>query len=260
MPSTLIAGSGVAGLSAARMLAADGHVTVIDRLPAIGGAVGWRDPVAQHLEQGCRDAGVEFLLGTTALRWQDHRLLVARPGEIRWLSGDRLVCATGSRPATPAELRLLGARLAGVVSATVAKHLLEARVRLGQRPLIVGVGGWAAEIAAMLHRQALQVGVVAKSPLARPVYADEWWPGWRAARVQGAARVQELTIERDGHRLRILCDAVVLADEPRPLRNIEGAVLDGKDVTYIQNVEPHATAEAIAAEAAELARRMRSVP
>ncbi len=201
-----------------------------------------------------------FTLGTTALRWMDGRLLVARPAEIRWIGADRLVCATGSRPATAAELRLFGARLAGVVSATVAKHLLEARVKLGNRPLIVGVGDWSEEIAAMLHQQAVRVGVVAGSEVDRPAYADDWWPGWRAALVQGAGRVKDLTIERDGYQLRVLCDAVILADDPRPLRNIDGAVFGGDHVTYIQNVEPHATPGSISAEAAELARRMRSMP
>ena len=260
MPGALIVGSGLAGLAAAQELSKDVHVTVIDRLPAVGGSAGWRDPLVQSLERACRRADVQFLLGTTALRWRDRQLLVAAPGDIRWLGADQLVCATGSRPATPAELRLLGARLAGVVSATVARHLLEARVRLGWRPVIVGVGDWSEEIAGLLHAQAVAVRVVSRSEGERPPYADEWWPGWRAAGVQGTGRVDEMTIERDGHRLRLLCDAVILADDPRPLRNIEGAVFGGEHVTYIQNVEPHIAPETISAQAAEVVRRMRSMP
>jgi NADPH-dependent 2,4-dienoyl-CoA reductase/sulfur reductase-like enzyme len=259
MQRALVVGAGLAGLAAAHELAGEMDVTVIDRLPAAGGTAGWSHPLVRSLQRSCRQADVQFLLGTTALSWQSGRLLVAAPGNIRWLSGDQLVCAAGSRPATMAELRLVGARLAGVVSATVAKHLLEASVHLGRRPVIIGVGDWSATIAGLLHDQGALVSVVSQSVATRrPAYADEWWPGWRAASVLGTSRVDQLTVTRDGNQFRLLCDAVILADDIRPLRNIEGAVFGGERVTFIQEVAPQITAEAVVAGAVHAARRLRT--
>lgn len=258
MQTILVVGAGLAGLASAQELAGHADVTVIDRLPAVGGTTGWNHPVVAGLERACCASGVHFLLGATALRWTGTRLLVAAPGEIQWLAGDALVCATGSRPSTMSESRLLGNRLAGVVSATVAKHLLEAGVQLGKRPVVVGTGNWAEAIAESLHKQGVPVSAISREVEDKPTYADEWWPGWRPESVRGHGRVEQLTVIRDSQRTRILCDAVILADGLRPLRNIEGAVFGGERVTFIQDVAPRATAEEVVAGAREAARQMLS--
>src|SRR4051812_20068312 len=103
----LVVGAGLAGLAAAVELARTDTVTVIERLPAVGGQAGFEDRKVRRLHRECAAAGVRFVLGSTALRWSDRRLLVVGPGQTTWLDGSWLVFAGGSRPATPAELGLL---------------------------------------------------------------------------------------------------------------------------------------------------------
>lgn len=258
MGRVLIVGAGVAGLTVASELAPTSSVTVIDRLPAVGGSHGYDHPLVWELERRCRGAGVDFQLGTTALRWRDGHLLVAAPGRIRWLDGHTLVHAGGCRPATPAELRLAGSRLGGVLSATVAVHLLEAQARLGQRPLVIGVGDWAEAIATHFRQHRVPVCIVSSDEGERPDYADEWWPGWTAERTLGRGRVSGLIVTRAGHRERIACDALVLADQPRPLRNVEGAISGGENVVFVQLAMARATAGAVAAHAREMAQALRT--
>ncbi len=129
-----VVGAGLSGLAAAAALAGRADVTLVERLPAIGGLAGWEDATARGLDLRGRATGVRQLLGATALRWDPGRLLVAAPGDIRWIEVDHLVFAGGTRPATPADLRLAGDRPAGVISATVAEHLVAARVTLGRKP------------------------------------------------------------------------------------------------------------------------------
>jgi hypothetical protein len=108
-----------------------------------------------------------------------------------------------------------------VLPATVARHLLEAGVPLWQRPLLVGDGPWAGEVAHLA------------SALGADVLRLE--PGWRAGRVVGRERVQALVAVRGAARRTIACDAVLLAAAPRPVRNVEGAVLaDAAGVTYVE--------------------------
>jgi hypothetical protein len=201
---------------------------------------------------------VSFLLGTTALRWSSGRLLVAAPGSIRWLDADRLVFAGGCRPGTAAELRLSGSRLAGVVSATVAVHLLDAGVRLGRNPVLLGETDFAAEVAGRLRRTGTPVRVVAPEVAATPAYADEWWPGWRGSRARGAGRVRELEIANGERREWLVCDAVILADGIRPLRNVDGAIAETDPSTFIQLAAPHVTVDETVAYARGLASKLKT--
>ncbi len=155
-----VVGAGPSGLSAALELSSSADVTVVDRLPTTGGMTGWDDGLVSRLTADCRARGVEFLLGTTALRWEAQRLLVASPGSIRWLPHDRIVVATGNRPATRAELQIAGSRSAGIFSALVAVHLLEAGAPLGRRAVIVGVTRWGEQAADLLHDGGAHVAVV----------------------------------------------------------------------------------------------------
>jgi hypothetical protein len=245
----MVVGAGISGLAAAAELASDREVWIVDRLPAVGGECGYEHPTVKQLERSCRKAGVLLLLGTTALRWVRGRLLVAAPGSIRWLDADRLVYAGGCRPGTPTELRLAGGRMAGVISATVAVHLLDAGVRLGRNPVVLGDTDFAADVADRLHRTGTQVRIVAPDTDATPAYADDWWPRWRAIRVRGQGRVRELEIACGDLREWLACDAVVLADGIRPLRNVDGALAEGDPVAFIQFPAPHAGVEATVAHA-----------
>lgn len=258
MERIAVVGAGIAGLAVAAELAVERAVTVIDRLPAVGGGCGYEHPLVRSLEAACRDGDVSFLLGTTALRWSNGRLLVAAPGSIRWLDADRLVIAGGCRPGTTAELRLAGSRLAGVVSATVATHLLDAGVRLGCDPIILGETDFAAEVAGRLRRARTSVRVVAPEAVATPAYADEWWPGWRGSRTRGTGRVRELEIAHGDRREWLACDAVILADGIRPLRNVDGALAAQDPATFVQLAASHATLDEVVAFARAAASTLKS--
>ena len=146
---------------------------------------------------------------------------MAAPGGIAWHVATHLFMAGGRRPATAAELGLAGDRPAGVLPATAAKHLLEAGVPLWRRPLVIGDGPWAVEVAHLA------------SALGAEVLRLE--PAWRATRVVGSERVEGVVAMRGAARRRYACDAVVLAAEPRPIRNVEGAILaDAAAVTYVE--------------------------
>ncbi len=254
----VVVGAGIAGLAVAAELAGERTITVIDRLPAVGGECGFEHPVVRSLTAACRAAGASFLLGTTALRWSGGRLLIAAPGSIRWLAADRLVFAGGCRPGTAAELRLAGARLAGVVSATVAIHFLDAGVRLGRNPVILGETDFAAEVAGRFRRTGTPVRIVAPEAYAAPADADEWWPGWRGSRARGTGRVREIEIARGERREWLACDAVILADGIRPLRNVDGAIADTDPATFVQLAAAHVTVDDAVAHARGMASKLTS--
>ena len=141
----------------------------------------------------------------------------------------------GCRPATAAELRVAGPRLAGVLPAPVAIHLAEARATLGRRVVIVGAGDWARAAREAIGRVA-RVTVVAPDPAgALPFGPDAMISGWTPVAVSGRGRVSALTLERAGQRHVLDCDAVILAASARPLRNVDGAIFEpAPGVTYVQ--------------------------
>jgi NADPH-dependent 2,4-dienoyl-CoA reductase/sulfur reductase-like enzyme len=243
MSAVAVVGAGLGGLAAAHDLASDHAPTVIDRLPAPGGVLGYEHPVVRALGNRCREAGVVFLLGTTALRWEPPRLLVAGPRGIEWLAADWLVYAGGARPALQAELGISGPRLAGVLPAPVAIHLAEAGVRLGRRVCIVGLGDWAERSALVLGARGSELIGVAAHATPNPGVAHDEWIGWRATGVSGTGRVSALTISRDGIERRIACDCVVLAADVRPLRNVDGAIREGPRVAFAQAAADRITSE-----------------
>ena len=251
-PRVAVVGAGLSGLAAARELASAAMVTLVDRLPATGGEAGWEHASVRALTDECGRAGVEMQLGATALRWEGGRLLTAAPGAIAWRSFDHLVVATGCRPATRAELRLAGSRGAGVLSALVAIHLAEAGAPMGRRVAILGTTPWAERMGRDVRAAGSRVVVIAPDGSVRPPYADDWWPGWEAVEVEGHPRVTRLVLERDGVRMHCACDSVVLADDPRPLRNVDGALADVPGVSFVQAWEPDPSAKI--ARSSELAR------
>jgi NADPH-dependent 2,4-dienoyl-CoA reductase/sulfur reductase-like enzyme len=255
MTRVVVVGAGLSGLAAAGVLAARAETELVDRLPAIGGMAGWEDPIARRLDGAGRAAGVRQRLGTTALRWEPGRLLVAAPGDIRWIDADHLVFAGGTRPATPAELRLAGDRPAGVIAATVADHLLGARVTLGRHVIVVGVSHWGELVAHRMHLRGARVRLLGLPGDARPAWADEWLGTATPRAVHGARRIEALEVEREpGGRERIPCDALVIAAPARPIRNVEGAVFGGERVTFIDETDLAASAADIVERAEDAAR------
>jgi len=204
-----------------------------------------------------RAAGVRSLLGTTALRWVDSRLLVAGPSGIEWLPVDRLVFAGGARPALPAELRLLGPRVAGVIAATVAVHLAEAEVSMGRSVCLLGVSDWAERAARILHHQGARITGIGPEPGRPPVYGDEWWLGWQPVAIEGTRRVTAVIVGRSESRQRITCDTLVLAGDSRPLRNVDGAIGEAAGVDFVQRTEDRQSIQDVRSHSLELAGRIR---
>ena len=255
----VVVGAGVSGLAAACELSSRLQTIVVDRLPVIGGIdAGYEEELVVSLKRRCDRSGVRFLLGTTALRWSpERRLLVAGPAGIKWLAAHHLVYAGGTRPSTQAELGITGDRLGGVMPSTVAYHLLEAGVRLGERVVVLGASDWAARVTRQLVKQGCHVSVIPMSePASRPPYADAWWPRWKPVSLHGRGRVREILLACDGQREKLLCDAVILAAQMRPMRNIDGAIFENMSeaVTFVQLVSDMASHE----QRAENARRIAS--
>jgi NADPH-dependent 2,4-dienoyl-CoA reductase/sulfur reductase-like enzyme len=242
-----IVGAGVAGLAAAAALAPRVRVTVFDRLPAVGGVLGYEHPLVERLSRECESAAVVFKLATTAVRWRDGALLAAGPEGIAWHPATRLVNAGGARPGTAAELRLAGSRLAGVLPATVALHLLEARVVLGRHVVVLGSGWWADIVARHLREQGASITSVVAPAEARSV--------------DGSGRVSSVTVTDGSLTEQIACDAVVLAGDLKPLRNVDGAIFPGDPaVEFIQPLGADIRAEEVAALAADAAGRLAHDP
>ncbi len=251
----VVVGGGISGLTLAGEVAGHAAVTLIDRLPAVGGVLGYEHALVRELHDVVRARQADLRLGTTALRWIDNRLLVAGPGGIEWIEAGCLAFCGGTRPSTAAELGVGGDRPAGVYSATVAVHLMEAGVRLGNTVVVVGSSDWANRAAHHLERQRTRiVGVLADGE--DVAFADERWHGWQLREVHGAARLSYVILGRDGFRQRISCDAVVLGSHMKPLRNVDGAVFGGRNVTYVQPVADITSAGAVEAHAREAAARV----
>lgn len=231
MSTYFVVGAGPSGLGCARALATqtDAHVVLIDRIPVTGGESGWDSEEIAQLTADATAAGVELILGATATRWADGRLLLVSPLGIRWMNGDRLFFAGGRRPSTAADLGFTGQRPAGVLPATVAEHLLASGVAIWRNPLIVGDDVWAAHLAEEVHRYGGTVSGIGPSDWADHSYE----PG--ELEVIGVRRVESVQVHRDSGTETIACDAVLLAADARPNRNIEGALSDTSDaVTFVQ--------------------------
>lgn len=237
---TLVVGAGPSGLGCALALAEQGPVEVFDRIPVPGGEQGWTSQPVKDLVRQVVRAGVRLTLGVSACAWENHKLLVAAPGDIRWKPGSHLFFAGGLRPATAADTGVTGDRPAGVLPATVASHLLEAGVPLWRRPVLVGSGPWVEHIDARVTASGGTTTKVAATFGPRGT-ADTRWGG---IEVIGRTRVTAVRVPSEhGHR-EIPCDAVILGADPRPVRNVEGALADDSTgVTFVQPVTGHSVRE-----------------
>ncbi len=231
----VVVGAGPSGLGCAAVLAAQLPVVLIDRIPVPGGRAGWQSREIRGYVTRVSRLGTRMRLGETALRWDGRRLLLASPGHAGWLDAAGLVVACGLRPATLADWRVTGDRPAGVVPATEAEHLLQTGVRLWTTVVVVGDGPWAASVARSARR--LGTWVIAVSDDAG--WADERHSRPKQWSITGRDRVTGIRLEGEAGATELRCDGVVLAGDPVPARNIDGAVLPGAaGVTFVQPLVP----------------------
>ena len=239
-PEFVVVGAGPTGLACATVLAGHGPVTVVERIPVTGGTAGWDDRHVVTATETARRAGVTFLLGETALRWDRTQLLVVGPGTVRHVPGTHLFFAGGLRPATAADLAIDGDRPAGVLPATVAEHLLHAGVKLWGTAVVVGDGPWAHHVGRACRTLGTRVVAVCADRGGASAWADEHHPWPDTLTVVGRDRVRAVRLRTAAGEVAVATDAVVLAASPRPNRNVDGAVVDGDaGVTFLQDVDPH---------------------
>ncbi len=239
MSSVAVVGSGRTGLICAAELARKSvNVTLIERLPQPGGQE--PEPDVGGLVKAASEAGVRWELGTMAVSYLNGQLQTLGVEGAATRHFDALLVASGCRPATRGELGIAGARCAGVVPGPVALHLTESGVLLGRYPVILGGGQLALECTDLLLRAGAQhvVVVAPEGPQVEFPTGVEIHEGWMITSVQGSlGRVTGVTVDSPGET--ITCDAVILAFQRRPARNIEGAVFDGESVVFCHStVDP----------------------
>jgi thioredoxin reductase len=248
-PTVAIVGAGVVGLACAQALAPAARGIVIDRIPVAGGVLGWDHPTTAELVDRAEAAGARLHLGETAIRWDGRTLMTIGQDGVRRVEAEALVIAAGSRPRGRAELGLTGPRPAGILPATVACHLSETGLLLGRRPAVIGGGDWAARaLERLLHAGAEEIQVLVPGEVLRPLPDSDRVTvrtGVEPVGVTGLHRVG--SVELAGGE-RVGCDAVVLAHELVPLRNVDGAVWDGPRTIYAQPLaDPASAGESILA-------------
>lgn len=247
-PDLAIVGGGPGGLAVAAEVSARRHVVLIERERSLGGAIGADDARVSALLTACEEHGVELLTGTTATGWDNEGLRVATSAERGVIEVPDVVLATGTRPSTPAELRITGSRPAGIFATPAALRLLRAGVVLGRRAIVIGAG-WSAGAAATRLR-AQGATVTALSP-------EEFTTG--DAAVVGRGRVAAVAIGTGRARREIECDVIVFADDLQPRRNIDGALGDATPgVHALRSLQPHARVEEVIAAAHVLAAALGS--
>jgi hypothetical protein len=223
----VIVGRGTSGRACADALAGRAPAAVVDRAPGSGAD-----------------------LQATALRWDGRTLRAIGPSGPVEIAATALVVATGTRPLSPVELGLAGARPAGVLPAPAACELIAHGLFRPARPVVVGGGRWAASAAAVLAEAGADVTVVAPDGILVPVEAVALHERLTPVRIGGDRNVERL--ECDGATFE--CDAVVLAHGLVPVRNVDGAVENGERVAYAQpTVDP--PSDAISRAAGEEAAR-----
>lgn len=257
-PRVIIAGSGLAGLVCATDLALEAEVVLFERLPVVGGA-DWELSRISALGAYFAAVGGTAICGTQALRWEPGCLFAAgMAGGV--YSADLLVVATGHRPATAAEWGLGGVRCGGVMAGTVAHHLLASGVLPGHRPVVLGD----TRLARSLARELLNGGareVIRVAPGCLPTAPTE--PGIRIEDAQplvihGGPRIDALeVVTPSGDIVKMPCDALVLAGQRLPYRNVDGALEASGTVVMAQCEEDEDSDEATEQAGHDAASRVR---
>ncbi|HEX3929395.1 MAG TPA: FAD-dependent oxidoreductase [Nocardioides sp.] len=254
MADVVVAGAGRSGLIVARMLAErDVRVSVVERLPAAGGQEPESD--AESLARAADRAGVSWRLGTIALERRPGAVCTLGVGGAESLDAAVLVLATGTRPATRAELGIVGDRGAGVLPGSVAHHYLDSGVLPGRHPLVVGDGQLAEELCEQLERAGAS-RVVRVRRTAEPTESGDGELGElgevrfadaTVEAVHGFPRVSGATVRQGGRVTHVATDAVLLAAGRIPMRNVEGALFASDDVVEcFSSADPKTHEDAVA--------------
>ena len=235
MAPFLVVGAGPSGLGCAWELARHGDVVVFDRIPVTGGSAGWSGPTMRRLTDLVTSRGVRLAVGpdrdAVRRRHSDSR----HPHRLSNIHGRQLIVAGGLRPATAANLCIEGDRPAGVHAATVAEHLLRTGVRLWHTVVILGDGPWSQPVATMCRRAGTRVIGIAE----RALWADERIDPAPRLSIIGRQRITGVRLQRSSGDVTVGCDALVLSGDPRPNRNVTGALTEGDDnVVFHQPVRP----------------------
>ncbi len=231
----VVVGAGPSGLGCAWELAQHGAVVVVDRIPVAGGSAGWSSPTVRRLVDRATSRGVRLRLGETAMRFDGTTLTVATPSGFHHIDGKQLIVAAGLRPATAANLGIDGDRPAGVLAAAVAEHLLHTGVRLWQTVVILGEGPWSQPVATMCRRLGTRVIGIAE----HASWADERIDPVPRLSVIGRDRITGVRLRHSTGDVTVNCDALVLSGDPRPNRNVVGALAEGNDnVVFHQPIRP----------------------
>jgi thioredoxin reductase len=152
----VVVGAGPAGLTAARELARDRRVLVLDRETQAGGiprhsdhpGYGARDlrrvtrgpAYARRLVELALDAGAELRTEATVTGWSGERgLQVTSPQGRITVTGDAVVLATGARERPRAARLVAGDRPSGVLTTGLLQNLVHLQHRTpGRRAVVVG--------------------------------------------------------------------------------------------------------------------------
>jgi NADPH-dependent 2,4-dienoyl-CoA reductase/sulfur reductase-like enzyme len=137
----LVAGGGVAGLSAARVLAEQGHeVLLYEEQPECGGEF-----LLAGIPPGKREISDAVLWMIRKAGLEGIRIRTGHPVDQAVLDREKpevLILATGARPVTP--------KIPGVERALFARDVLTGRVPVGRQAVIIGGGLVACETAEFL--------------------------------------------------------------------------------------------------------------
>lgn len=219
----LVVGAGAAGLAASRVAAERGlSVLCIDEEPEGGGWLRWStEPdhasMAARLLEAARGAGAEVRPGHGALGLfeepEEGRVaIVEGPVGLLRVRARAWVLAVGR---TEGACAFQGNDLPAILGAEAAARLLAHGIVPGERVVLAGDlearGGELTALAHALEGHGAQVS--GPHPLAQVLRAD------------GRNQVSSITLERDGARTRVPCDAVILA--PRTSATYELAVQAG---------------------------------
>jgi NADPH-dependent 2,4-dienoyl-CoA reductase/sulfur reductase-like enzyme len=256
----VVAGAGRSGLHAARLLAGRGlAVTVVERLPHPGGQE--PEPGTARLAATARNTGARFLLATMVVSLTGQHAETLGISGAQRLPADALVVATGSRPATLAELRISGDRCAGILPGSAAIHLIEAGVLPGWNPVVLGSGDLAQHcLTACLRAGAQCVSAVRPAPATFTVPPRAGaYDGWELDSIQGGPRVRRVVLSKDGDTLTVQADAVVLAHGRRPMRNIDNALHDTGIVVGCHSAADPKTDEDAVSTAADAAAQVMKI-